>query len=216
MSRIGQLRQNRMLHRVKALIVPPALLLACLVLLDGRTQYPVLVQYLPLATDNPHAPYALIAKALALALPAWILLRALVPFFRWISLNFGRVRIPHHRDIFPEGLQDKHREIGYVYVLSNPAMPGLYKIGYTAGSPYKRLRELDSTGVPSRFKLLFVARTAYAKKIEHQTHRLLSDYRTRGRREFFSAPAETVLSALFAARGHVFAAARRARRRRKG
>lgn len=41
---------------------------------------------------------------------------------------------------------------GYVYVLTNPAMPGLVKIGFTDRSPTERARELSATtGVPSPF-----------------------------------------------------------------
>lgn len=42
---------------------------------------------------------------------------------------------------------------GIVYVLSNPAMPGLVKIGKTTrGSVDARLSELYSTGVPVPFE----------------------------------------------------------------
>lgn len=43
---------------------------------------------------------------------------------------------------------------GWVYVLSNPCMPGIYKIGMTTTSPEVRARELSSaTGVPAPFKV---------------------------------------------------------------
>ena len=47
-------------------------------------------------------------------------------------------------------------ETGIVYVLTNPAMPGLVKIGKTSRSSVKgRLRELYSTGVPVPFECVF-------------------------------------------------------------
>ena len=45
------------------------------------------------------------------------------------------------------------RPPGYVYVLSNPAMPGLYKIGSTRDLT-SRLKDLSNgTGVPAEFEI---------------------------------------------------------------
>jgi T5orf172 domain len=44
---------------------------------------------------------------------------------------------------------------GYLYMISNKAMPGLLKIGYTTRSIEERISELHSTGVPSRFEKEF-------------------------------------------------------------
>ena len=41
---------------------------------------------------------------------------------------------------------------GYVYILSNPAMPGLLKIGYTERDVQERVKELSNTGIPSPFE----------------------------------------------------------------
>jgi hypothetical protein len=39
---------------------------------------------------------------------------------------------------------------GYIYVLTNPNMPGLVKIGYTQRLPRERANDLSrATGVPS-------------------------------------------------------------------
>ncbi len=52
---------------------------------------------------------------------------------------------------YPEGLKEKIMEnnssTGIIYVLTNPAMPGIVKIGKTSrGSVDARLNELYSTG----------------------------------------------------------------------
>lgn len=45
---------------------------------------------------------------------------------------------------------------GYVYILSNPSMPGLLKIGMTRFDPTRRVQELSSaTGVPTQFQLIY-------------------------------------------------------------
>ena len=50
------------------------------------------------------------------------------------------------------------KPIGRVYVLSNKAMPGLVKIGYTYGAVESRVSELSSaTGVPIAFQIEFQA-----------------------------------------------------------
>lgn len=50
---------------------------------------------------------------------------------------------------------------GYVYILTNPAMPGLVKIGKTSRTVEERLRELNSSGVSMPFEI------AHSRKVEH-------------------------------------------------
>ena len=49
---------------------------------------------------------------------------------------------------------------GLVYVLSNPAMPWLVKIGQTTNKITSRMNELNTTGVPVPFECF----TAWEKK----------------------------------------------------
>lgn len=83
---------------------------------------------------------------------------------------------------------------GFVYVLSNPAYPGLYKIGMTKNAPSKRARELSSaTGVPSHFKVECYFEFEYPALVERQLHEFLSHKRFSGNREFFGADALEIL-----------------------
>ena len=84
-----------------------------------------------------------------------------------------------------------------VYVLTNPAMPGLVKIGKTArGSINARLNELYSTGVPVPFECAFAARVTDEAKVESAFHRAFGPYRLNPRREFFQIEPEQAIALL--------------------
>lgn len=101
-------------------------------------------------------------------------------------------------------------EIAWVYILTNPSMPGLCKIGYTALDPKERARQLDSTGVAQSFIVTWCLRTPFARQIEAQAHEILDDYRTSANREFFAVPVRTARRGVLIARREVLASAKRA------
>lgn len=75
---------------------------------------------------------------------------------------------------------------GFVYILGNPAFPGIYKIGMTERSPSLRCKELSgSTSVPSPFVLIAYYEFEDARLVEQETHRHLAEYRVNDGREFF-------------------------------
>ena len=76
---------------------------------------------------------------------------------------------------------------GYVYILINPVMPGIIKIGYTENMK-RRLRDLDTTGVPQPYEPYFSVKTKKYQLLEKVIHReldKLTDSRLRNNREFF-------------------------------
>lgn len=82
----------------------------------------------------------------------------------------------------PETINSK----GWIYILSNPCMPGLLKIGMTTNSPHMRAKDLSSsTGVPERF----VVEAAYfsddPRGDEAAIHSALNVHRINDSREFF-------------------------------
>lgn len=86
---------------------------------------------------------------------------------------------------------------GVVYVLTNPAMPGLVKIGKTSrGSIDARLKELYSTGVPVPFECAFAARVTDEAKVESAFHRAFGPYRLNPKREFFQIEPEQAIALL--------------------
>lgn len=84
-----------------------------------------------------------------------------------------------------------------VYVLSNPAMPGLVKIGWTASEDAAaRIAQLYSTGVPFPFKLEFACRVQNADEVERALHRAFAPNRVNPKREFFSIEADQAIAIL--------------------
>jgi len=75
---------------------------------------------------------------------------------------------------------------GIVYVLENPAMPGLVKIGKTSQSSVsRRLNDLYSTGVPVPFECIFAGRVEDESVVESAFHEAFGPNRINPNREFF-------------------------------
>ncbi|WP_424967316.1 GIY-YIG nuclease family protein [Dinoroseobacter sp. S375] len=75
---------------------------------------------------------------------------------------------------------------GYVYALTNSAMPGLIKIGKTTRDPHDRAREISSgTGVPAPFEVHCAVFCPNCHAAEREAHRVLADLRLNDDREFF-------------------------------
>ena len=74
---------------------------------------------------------------------------------------------------------------GWIYCLSNKAIPNLYKIGMTKKTPEKRAAELFKTGIPEPFVIEFAKNVNDPMKKEKIIHKLLSNERHHPKREFF-------------------------------
>lgn len=83
-----------------------------------------------------------------------------------------------------------------VYVLTNEAMEGLVKIGFTTTSVEQRIKELDQTGVPLPFQCFYAAEVANCKTVEKHLHIIFSDKRIRPNREFFRTDPNQVKAAI--------------------
>lgn len=82
---------------------------------------------------------------------------------------------------------------GYVYILTNPSMPGLVKIGKTTRDVDQRANELFQTGVPTPFKVEEYFLTPDCGELEAVCHSCLSASRVSSSREFFKIPVEDVV-----------------------
>jgi len=79
----------------------------------------------------------------------------------------------------------------WVYIMSNPTMPGYYKIGYTKNTPEERAKQIsNATGVivPMKVEWAFHCYNGYA--LEQECHHKLDAYRVNNHREFFQIPLE--------------------------
>jgi len=77
---------------------------------------------------------------------------------------------------------------GFVYLLSNEFMPGVYKIGYSDRAPHQRIEELSkSTGVPAPFDAICYIEVEDAQRVERQLHAQFRGIRISQHREFFHA-----------------------------
>lgn len=93
----------------------------------------------------------------------------------------------------------KDEKSGIVYVLTNPAMPGLVKIGQTKRDKIEaRLKELYGTGVPLPFECRYACRVAASEcaKIEKALHMAFAPNRINKNREFFEVKVEQVVAIL--------------------
>lgn len=80
----------------------------------------------------------------------------------------------------------------FIYLLSNPSMPGLIKIGKTTKPPLQRMAELNTTGVPTPFELECAFQVDDCTARESSVHKVLAKSRLE-KREFFRTDMNSAL-----------------------
>lgn len=84
-----------------------------------------------------------------------------------------------------------------VYILSNPAMPGLVKIGKTTQTDVKlRMNQLYTTGVPVPFECVYAIEVDDCSKVESALHIAFCPSRINPNREFFKIDSEQAIAIL--------------------
>ena len=87
--------------------------------------------------------------------------------------------------------------MGFVYVLTNPVMPDLVKIGRTAQNDANtRIAQLYTTGVPVPFTLEFAGKVPNEVEVEAALHTAFNPYRINMNREFFRIAPEQAIAIL--------------------
>ena len=85
-------------------------------------------------------------------------------------------------------------DISIVYVLTNPAMPGLVKIGITDQAEAEtRIGQLYTTGVPVPFEIVFAAKVENGIDVERALHTAFAPQRINPKREFFKIDPEQAI-----------------------
>ena len=98
-------------------------------------------------------------------------------------------------------MEDQENRNQIVYVLTNPAMPDLVKIGRTTReNPQVRMNELYTTGVPLPFECAIAKQIEEGRgdQLERALHIAFSPDRVNPSREFFTIPIERVKALLHA------------------
>lgn len=82
--------------------------------------------------------------------------------------------------------------LGYVYCLTIPRMPGVVKIGYTTKTMEQRMRDLDNTSVVEPFQIYYAGRVRNPLSVEKKIHEIYREWRIRPNREYFEVDADQV------------------------
>ncbi|MBT6922299.1 MAG: GIY-YIG nuclease family protein [Candidatus Ruthia sp.] len=82
-----------------------------------------------------------------------------------------------------------------VYVLTNPSIPDIVKIGRTTDLE-SRMRSLYNTSIPVPFECYFACTVEDANYAERQIHDAFDDFRVNPNREFFRVNPERIVSIL--------------------
>lgn len=85
---------------------------------------------------------------------------------------------------------------GYVYILSNPSMPGIVKIGKTTRTVEQRCYELFQTGVPTPFDIVAQVPSPDCHELEQSMHEDFEAVRVSQSREFFRCAGEDAVENL--------------------
>lgn len=87
---------------------------------------------------------------------------------------------------------------GFIYILSNPSMPNVYKVGLTTNSVKQRIQELSTTGVPRPFEAekVFEVPESKLRTIEQLAHRMLKNKDLHHGKEFFEGSLDDCITAV--------------------
>ncbi|MDM8537668.1 GIY-YIG nuclease family protein [Desulfobacterales bacterium HSG17] len=84
---------------------------------------------------------------------------------------------------------------GFVYIMTNPSMPGLLKVGMTTKVPEYRANQLSTTtGVPTPFETQYYAFFENRVEAEKRAHQALNDYHHG--KEFYQVDINTAINVI--------------------
>jgi hypothetical protein len=83
---------------------------------------------------------------------------------------------------------------GWVYIITNKAMPGLVKVGFSTKDPVLRASELNHTGAPHPFEVAFDILVEEPRDVEQKVHDTLREKREG--KEWFRCSVEEAIYAI--------------------
>ena len=79
----------------------------------------------------------------------------------------------------------------WVYILTNPAIPEMVKIGYTKMDPHTRALQISKgTGIPLGYEVAWAYKCYKGERIEREVHNRFKKQRVSPTREFFRVTLE--------------------------
>src|SRR6185503_21377586 len=106
----------------------------------------------------------------------------------------GRRRVVHHPrplQLFTDGSELMR---GWVYIISNAAMPGLVKVGFSMRDPLERAQELNHTGTPHSHEVDYDVLVEGPDEAERLVHAALAEHREG--KEWFRCSLEVAAAAI--------------------
>ncbi len=105
----------------------------------------------------------------------------------WLTLPLNAAMIEDMPSTERSSAYEDSGRTGFVYVVTNPHMPGLVKIGATRKHPLQRAKELGAgTGVPAEMRLDYFHDFVDCFAAESMTHDHFAHSRVNESREFFA------------------------------
>lgn len=87
---------------------------------------------------------------------------------------------------------------GFVYILSHPSMPNVFKVGITTNSVRQRIQELNTTGLPKPFRAekIFEIDARHLRAVEQLAHAKLKQKDLHHGKEFFEGQMKDCVEAV--------------------
>jgi hypothetical protein len=90
---------------------------------------------------------------------------------------------------------------GWVYIITNKAMPYIVKVGYSTKDPELRAAELNHTGSPHPYVVEYEVLVEGPRHVERKVHERLSNERENQNKEWFRCTTEEAVAAIKAVVG---------------